>query len=88
MIPRKIRVKRQVKGSKPNNRPMSGAEYDRSRSGANTLGPNFADKRRATGGNVYDPKKVDLFNMSGFIGKYKYVYPERLEAKRGGRKKV
>ena len=86
--PQKIRIKRIVKGSVKTNRPMSGAEYDRSRSGANTLGPNFADKRRATGGKVYDPKKVGLFNMSGLIGDYKYIYPKRQEAKRGGRKKV
>lgn len=89
MIPRKIRVKRQVKGSKPNNRPLSGAEYDRSRTTQlGSLGPSFADRRRATGGKVYDPKKVDIFNMSGYIGEYKYLYPKRQEAKRGGRKKV
>lgn len=84
--PQKIRIKRIVKGSVKTNRPMSGAEYDRSRSGANTLGPNFADKRRATGGKVYDPRKVNLFNMSGFVGEYKTLYGKKQEAKTGRRK--
>lgn len=87
--PQKIRIKRIVKGSKASNRPLSGAEYDRMRTvNLGSLGPSFADRRRATGGKVYDPKKVDLFNMSGLIGDYKYIYPKRQEAKRGGRKKV
>ncbi len=91
MIPRKVKAKRYVKGSviggRP--RPMSGAEYDRSRSGANTLGPNFAANRRATGGKVYDPTKVGLFNMSGYIGEYKDVYKKlNLQTASKKRKKV
>lgn len=89
--PQKIRIKRPVKGSvigaRP--RPMSGAEYERSRSGANTLGPNFAASRHATGGKVYDPKKVGLFNMSGYIGEYKDVYKKlNLQTASKKRKKV
>ena len=91
MIPRKIKIKRQVKGSVIGSRPrpMSGAEYDRSRSGANTLGPDFAASRRATGGKVYDPTKVGITNMSGYIGEYGDVY-KKLNTKqaRTGRKKV
>lgn len=89
--PQKIRIKRPVKGSVPNRRPLSGAEYDRMRTvHLGSLGPSFADKRVATGGKVYDPKRVDIFNMSGYIGKYKDVYnlKSKIREARTGRKKV